>query len=319
MNTVDVADVAGLIRALAGHGLCVVPIGGVMMPSTVPASPASIQAARPTLPPSAPTVQVAVQLVMEHKTKANLRPCYVTSLDQYLGTFAAKHGKRSIADITAEDLETWFTERQEPPGTRASNLGRLGALFSFAKRRGWITANPVDRVERIKIDRKPPSILTPVQAETALRGIRAHWPKTLPHVVLAMLAGIRPAELGKITWADVKLDQGIVTVSAAASKVRCRRIVHLMPSTVEWLKLGGQLPLSAQTRRRVNRRISRLLGLDRWPQDLMRHTAASYLLAHHESPGKVSMILGNSEGILRAHYMELVSKEDCARFWAIRP
>jgi hypothetical protein len=57
----------------------------------------------------------------------------------------------------------------------------------------------------------------------------------------------------------------------------------------------------------------------KFPQDLFRHTAASYLLALHGDAGKVATMLGNSSSVLLRHYHEPVNKADCDRFWSITP
>lgn len=253
------------------------------------------------------------------KLAAGRRARYVEGLKAYLTKFA--HGRETmpLARFTSADIEQWFDARAEKPATRASNLGRLSALFAFAKRRGWTADNVCDRVERITTDAHPPAIFTPDQVATALHFLRAKLPDFLPWFTLATFAGIRPEELDKLTWEDVNLDDALVTVNAAASKVRRRRIVHLQPVAIAWLRRRGPLPLPYVTRRRHLRRLRAHLGLARWPQDVLRHTAASHLLALWNDAGRVALELGNSPAILLRHYRELVTSEDSARFWALHP
>ncbi len=142
-------------------------------------------------------------------------------------------------------------------------------------------------------------------------------------LVLALLAGLRLEEADRIQWSHINLDTGTVTVDAAASKVRQRRIVHLMPSAREWMQLAlkakSRLSLSQPTRRRFLRRLRDYLGFKSWPKDVLRHSAASYWLAECQDAAKVALELGNSVGVLLRHYRELVTKEDAERFWEIRP
>jgi len=142
-------------------------------------------------------------------------------------------------------------------------------------------------------------------------------------LVLALLAGLRPEEADRIQWSSINLDTGTVTVDAAASKVRQRRIVHLMPSAREWMKLArkfnSRLPLPQPTRRRFLRRLRDHLGFKIWPKDVLRYSAASYWRAECQHAAKVAFELGNSVGVLLRHYRELVTKEEAERFWDIRP
>ena len=54
-------------------------------------------------------------------------------------------------------------------------------------------------------------------------------------------------------------------------------------------------------------------------KDCTRHTAASMLLAKTGAVEKTAFALGTSEGILRKHYMALVTKADAEKFWALAP
>ena len=71
--------------------------------------------------------------------------------------------------------------------------------------------------------------------------------------------------------------------------------------------------------RRHSRWTRKILGWQGRPQDILRHTAASYWLAEWRDAGKVAHELGNSAGILLRHYRGVVTEEDTERFWAIRP
>jgi len=84
------------------------------------------------------------------------------------------------------------------------------------------------------------------------------------------------------------------------------------------LKSGPVSP-SLSTLRRWKDTVRKIMGVPKFPQDLLRHTAASYLIGKYQDAGKVSMWLGNSSKILLAHYHEPVSQADCAAFWEVQP
>jgi integrase len=257
------------------------------------------------------------------KRQAQRRASYLGSLEQYLRAFASGRERKRIDEMTVADIERWFASRHEAPVTRASNLGRLSAMFDLAWRRGYIIENPCRRVERVHVEAKPPVILTIRQAAKVLIHIKRRQPRGLAWFALALMAGVRPEECDRLSWGDVDLDRGIVTVDAAASKVRQRRIVHLQPAAVAWLRLAGglgaELPLPHVTRRRYLRDLRDRLGWKAWPQDILRHTCASYLMALWQDAGRVAAELGSSPGILLRHYRELVRREDAERFWRLIP
>jgi len=272
------------------------------------------------LPKSVGLLQVIKECI-DSKKFANLRPVYVSELERYLGKFRELIGDMPINSVTVEHLQLLLSKPEWACGTRATGINRLSALFSFAKRRGYVIANPVDRIDRIRLERKPPQILSPAEAEQLLTAARRRTPSLLANLVIGMFAGVRPTELEKLQWADVDLDRAIIRVDAAASKVRRRRIVELEPNAVAFLllcvsKIGAVTP--AQKRRKMRRLIGEM-GWETWPKDILRHSCASYALAKYRDAGLVADKLGNSPGILLRHYRELVSKEDCEKFWAIVP
>lgn len=122
-------------------------------------------------------------------------------------------------------------------------------------------------------------------------------------------------------WSCVDLNAGRLRIDAAASKTRHRRIPTLHRKAVALLIEAHQkcarLPVSRITQRRYLDRAKGLLRLNEWPQDCMRHTAASFLLALHKDAGKVAFSLGNSASVLMRRYYNLVTDEDAEKFWTI--
>lgn len=222
--------------------------------------------------------------------------------------------------IGPSHLESFFAEQNYSVPTRATAINRLSTLFAFAERRGYIERNPVDRLDRIILERKPPAILSPAAAAQMLAVAKLKEAALLGYLVLGLFCGIRPAEMDRMDWSSVDRGRGIIRIDAAASKIRRRRLVLMPSAAVAWLHdvpaVGAVSP--KQKQRRLQRLAVRL-EIEHWPHDILRHSAASYLLALHQDAGKVAMWLGNSPGILLRHYHELVSPEDCAAFWAIRP
>lgn len=264
--------------------------------------------------PFKPTVAVVVTELMLAKRAANRRPVYIKSLSHYLGRFAAQCDA-TIADVTPAQIEKWLS--QFPcASSRQTWLNRISTLFAFAVRRDYLPANPCDKIERVTVDHKPPIIFTVAQSRLLL----AACPTVCkPWLVLTMFAGIRPdGEIGKLTWDKVDFDTATARIDFP--KVRKhRRIVPLEPIVIQLLRdhplKKGSVAPGKSTLRRFKRKMRAVLGFDKWPQDVTRHTAASYLMALHKDAGKVAAMLGNSPSILMSHYHEPVSAENCATFW----
>jgi integrase len=268
----------------------------------------------------------AITQFLASKANSNFRPAYVNSLRQYLLQFARGREHVPVASIRPEDIEAWFISRSESPTTRASNLGRLSSFFQWCKRRRYIRENPCDFIERARIDRPTPRILTVAQVEKCLKYCCEERPRFLLWFVLACIVGIRRDELSRMTRDDVKrrLDSEVIIVDSAASKVRLRRIVELNPWQLQWVKFAesnrlAELPLPKTYVVRSLRHLRTLLGMDEWPQDILRHTALSHMLVQTKDAGKVALWAGNSPKILMTHYNGLVMPAENARLRSIIP
>lgn len=259
------------------------------------------------------TIGNAIKELLIAKLAANRRPVYVKNLRHYLSRFAHGHENSPLSEFSSDKIEEWL-KKFPAPEYRQTWLNRISTLFSFAVRKDWLPKNPCDKIDRVSIDHKPPQILSPAQSQMLLD----FAPDTLtPYVVLSMMAGIRPHEVVKLDWKQIDLKTRVVRVNEA--KTRQRRIVPLEPRAVALLaphvKPEGAVTPASITIRRFHRSMREKLGFEEWPKDVLRHTAASYLLAIHHDANKVAMILGNSPKILLTHYHDPVSDSDAAGFW----
>jgi hypothetical protein len=101
-----------------------------------------------------------------------------------------------------------------------------------------------------------------------------------------------------LRWRYVPLERG------AVKWLRwCRRFVKGHADTETSFRDGGSLRLAKRAR-------------VVWHQDILRKTAASFLMAKYQDAQKVSEWLGNSPNILKKHYRNLKTPEEAALFWA---
>lgn len=267
-----------------------------------------------------------IQRLLKSKRDENLSPRYVDSLDRYCIQFEkAKGPDRDIRTIPKDELRDWIGQYKNPD-TRKTWRTRLSALFSFAHQEDLIPANPFDKIPTIKDGADEPiKILTPDEAERLLLTCPANC---RPYFILAVFAGLRPEELcspgskkrgvpaKRMKWDAVNFETGTVE---AIGKGR-RRVVPLQARALQLLKQcsnrTGYLAPSHSVIARWKHKIRKRLALARFPQDLFRHTAASYLAALLGDIEKVATLLGNSRKVLMRHYIAPVSPVDCQRFWA---
>ena len=144
----------------------------------------------------------------------------------------------------------------------------------------------------------------------------------VPYFALCLFAGIRPClvsgEISKLKPEHVRLDAGIIQIGAEISQVKMKRHVTIQPNLAAWLRAYPLekypvMPCGIQGHRA---KIAKMFGLS---HDIMRHTFISMFVAKFRSMGEAALQAGNSEGIIRKHYLDLKHPSEAEQFFAIVP
>jgi integrase len=209
-------------------------------------------------------------------------------------------------------------------------------------RRKYCETNPVADIDTPKVVGQAPGILTPSKLAEMITLVEAHDPDLLPWLVIGGFCGLRPAELDRLDWKEVRLSEStpVVEVTAAKAKTARRRLVEISPNALEFLlavrRLAG--PVRVVNHRKRWEAVRRLGGygepgtetteeiaagrvLEEWPADGLRHSFASYHIAHFQDAGRTAMALGHGQNpmLLFSTYRALVTSDDAARWWGIKP
>ena len=184
-------------------------------------------------------------------------------------------------------------------------------------KRGYLGSNPVGPIERVKLTDKEIEILTVEQTTQFLNTLPD---KALPYFTIGAFAGLRPREIERLEWADVQLSEGFIRVRAKVAKTASNRLVDIQPNLKAWLsslaKPSG--PVTPPNLRRIRLAAQQKSGLQRWPQDGLRHSFASYHLAHFRNINDLATQMGHTDTkLIFRHYRSVVSKDEAARFWKI--
>jgi site-specific recombinase XerD len=265
------------------------------------------------------SVAAAVAELIKLKGAAHKSPRYVNDLGLRLGRFCKSHGERTVASITAKELDEWLAGLEVAPGTRNTFRRDIRTLFSFCERRGYCASDPAKRTERAEAVDTPPGILTPAQLAALLTASTAD---VLPVVAIGAFAGLRSAEIEKLDWSEVNLQSGLIEVTAAKSKTKKRRLVPIADNLAAWLQPLAEVagPVApAGLRKRLDAAKERVGLLAEWPQNALRHSYGSYRLAQCADAARVSLEMGNSPQMVFSHYRELVTPKNAARYWQITP
>jgi integrase len=145
----------------------------------------------------------------------------------------------------------------------------------------------------------------------------------VPYFALALFAGVRPdwkdGEISKIRPEHIDFANGVIRIEPEVSKVNERRIIQIQPNLRAWLK---QYPLpekGAVPRGNANRIITDVRKRMDLGHDVLRHTFISMHVGAFKSVGDAALQAGNSEAVIRKHYLDLKTEEEARGFWEIRP
>ncbi len=176
---------------------------------------------------------------------------------------------QKLTEITTEHVEDWKVDRFREgctPSTVLRDIATLSAVLTRAVKMGKLDDNPVRRVDKPKIDRRPQVRYLDADEEARVRRALIHrdqkaqkmrrsanlWRRRrrkeelpsltyfadhlTPAVLISMNTGLRRGELLSLTWADVNVQERILTVRSHSAKTGNTRHVPLNDEALESLK-----------------------------------------------------------------------------------
>jgi integrase len=244
---------------------------------------------------------------------------YFADLRVRLARFTEVFGDRLIATITPAEIDDWLRSLGVGTVTRNTFRRRLIVLFTFAKGRGYLSENPMNHVERVKEHPGEIGILTVAATQRLLKCASF---ETLPYWAIGAFAGLRRAEVERLTWSEIDFEGGYIEVKADKAKTASRRIVTMHENLRAWLApfrlcTGSVCPKNLQ--KRINDDRDRASLRSNWPQNALRHSFGSYHLAQFNDAAKLALEMGNSPATIFRHYRQLVKPQEAERYWKIAP
>ena len=232
--------------------------------------------------------------------------------------------RKPVSEIAIAEIDDYLRGLTFSTRSRHNVRAALVTAFAFAKSRGYLPRDRETAAEnsaRVKVKTGEVEIFTPKEM-AALLG--AADDDSLPLIALGGFAGLRTAEIARLEWKDVNLEEAIITVSAAKSKTASRRIVPIQPNLAQWLapyreRIGKVLPIKhANTCCKMEWAVAEAAKIE-WKHNALRHSYGSYRLAQIKNAAEVALEMGNSPQMIFKHYRELVTPRNAAAWWAIAP
>jgi len=284
------------------------------------------------------SVSEMVAETLKTRERSGVSHRHVRDMNGKLGRFEKVFGSRSAATITTQEIEEWLHGLKLAPASINSYRRILVVAFNDAKRNGHLERNPAEFVRRAKVVETEVGILKPGEAAAMLAGAEE---AIVPVVALGLFAGLRVSELEQVDWSEVHLDLGHVRILASKAKSARNRIIPIADNLAMWLephrREGGSVwPDSHQKGRKLMEAAHRAAGfgtaaqvrkakaegkdLRKWPDNGLRHSYATYHLAHHRNAHELALHMGHTDTkLIFAHYRLPVTDKEAASYWGITP
>lgn len=264
--------------------------------------------------------------------------------------FKIKFGDKPLSGISIDALREYLEKpknqprcwRKAPEVTSAKTWNnRRGILHTFGLfcvERGYLAQNTIAKLPKFKINnaRATAETLTASQVEGLMSFLENYTgPSTrrptvaqpkgflVPFFALALFAGIRPdwkdGEISKITPQAVDLETGVIRIEPIVSKTNEKRVIAIQPNLRLWLQRYPLQEYPQIPQKNIDRVLREVRQKFKLGHDVLRHTYISMLVGAFRSVGDAALQAGNSEAIIRKHYLDLKSVAEADKFWRIIP
>lgn len=243
-----------------------------------------------------------------------VRPATIKQVRHTARILSRNFGERAVGTVTKEEIEQLLKDWDITNTTKKIYCKMFKAFFIFSKKKKYVSKNPCDGIE-IYTPNTDVRFLTVTDSIKFLGNVLTE-PELIPYTTIAMFSGIRPIECERLKWSDINLVTKQIYIHQSVSKVGHDRYVPISDNLVEWLLPYVGKPIKIKNQRN---RMNRCRGDIEWQQDILRHTATSYMMGKYKNAGEVSEYLGNSPTIIKKHYQRAVPQAEVELFWSLTP
>jgi integrase len=250
-------------------------------------------------------------------------------------------GKVNLRDLDAGQVEAAIKKHFKSPHAFNRALRSVSPLFNMAVKRdpSWIDENPCKRIEKKDTGRAGPVTVLSVDECRKMIAACCDWSEhkgtkknyrvdatdALPALVIMMFTGVRPAEIQRLEWEDVDLDEGTIFISNQKAKTDRSREIEMPDTLREWLeycapkepRTGAVCPPNWKRKIQVLRQKAKI---GRSGRDQLRKSFASYHLRAFDDVKSTRSIMGHETAdLIFTNYRNAVRKKDALQFWQILP
>jgi integrase len=266
-------------------------------------------------------------------TKAKASQYHSSDLSRRLRRWAESTDQtQPIHAVTKQELEGYLAKYSAQ--NYINHRAALSNLFGYALKVGAAPENPLSTIEKPRVKRSRPEILSDTEFATLLNraGSQGRF-DVLSWLVLGGLVGLRPYEVLRLEWAGIHFQTREIRIEPPWTKTHRARVIPLQPNAVEWLRLIAAHPKDKNEKvmpaestwnnrwQKWRQEEDAPLRLAWWvgKDDILRHSYGTYRAAILRNSHNLAEEMGNSVTIVRTYYDAVVSPSLAKLWWKIRP
>lgn len=197
--------------------------------------------------------------------------------------------------IVTRTLDILILDEEYSPVTVNNIIKDLKALLNYAVMMGYLPANPISSIKKLKIEQTPPRFLEVSEIKAVLNSAKNEI--LYPAVATAIYTGFRRGELKRLKWREIDFLRKKIMVYRAKSKKF--REIRLHPKLEKILRpcrgKPDELCFEWSNSRRIFRRILKQAGLSGVGWHTFRHTCLSWLIMSGEDLRTVQEWAGHAD------------------------
>jgi integrase len=271
-------------------------------------------------------------------TKEERSDWQLRAYDQMRTAFEFEFAGRMLSTITAAELVSHVENGTGTDSTFNSRATSIKTFWRWCSKlpRNWCDVKTIEVLEKRQTRRSEIGVLTAAQCKKLLQTAEKKYPECVPAFAIALFTGMRKAELERLEPENITTEG--ITLSIESTKTNKRRFIEMPPPLAAWLKAHpvAETVLPANWYRK-EKAVRREAGwkvwcdlfdppeaddnLPDWPDNGLRHTHASVMVALGKPLDNLTFEFGHSGGaaVLKSHYVGVMTKAEAIEIWSIGP
>lgn len=265
------------------------------------------------------SVHEAVEQFLEAKKSDGVGNRYLQDARSRLRKFSGAF-QQPLRDVATAAMDEWLRGIATHPRTRNNFRQHIVTLFRWARDRGYLEREVQTEADRLPMAKDRGEDVQIFSPEVIEKLLRAADKTLLPYLAIRAFAGVRNSEMGRLTWENIRFDQGVIEIRAGQAKTAARRLIPILPNLKSWLAPYREETgkISYANAERIACKLASTIGVE-WVHNGLRHGFGSHRLAVTKNAAQVAHEMGNTERMVHRHYKELVTEAQGKVWFAIKP